>query len=485
MFPGYVGEFGWAFLIGGVVAGIAIVAIAAWLGSGSRPALVPFAFVLGVAVVLRLLIVALVPSPIETDWANYNRLAIEIAQRGPFLTSVPTGWPMLLAIPYALFGEQHVLGELLNVVAGAITTSLVFVLTDRAFGRPAAAIAGALFAIFPSQLLMTAVLGAETVYATLIIGVVAAAIAAMARPTLRAWIVVGGLLGLSQYVRAASLIALPALAVLPFLVLRGRAPLTAVVALVLSFVVVLGPVIAWQRIDNGVWSVSTSMQSNWNLLVGLNQEHDGSFNTDDEKLVGLQRGTQAFEQRAGELARERLFADPVGLASLAVRKFPQLWGSEAYGAYWALQRSKPNDQAVSLAMLDLSQIAWAAVTVAATVGLFSLRRAQPPLGWALILIVGGMAIAHSFLEIQPRYHAHLVALVCCLAAPAIGALFSDRPILGGPAAPGRGTVERYGSWSSAPRSVRVRANSNTAPRRRRCRCGPRSPPPLRPHRPSP
>jgi len=84
-----------------------------------------------------------------------------------------------------------------------------------------------------------------------------------------AWLGVGLLLGLSQYVRTIGLVLLPAFAVLPFLVgVPPRRATIAALSLVVVFGVVLAPSVAWQYERYGRLSFSTSNFDGWNLLVG-------------------------------------------------------------------------------------------------------------------------------------------------------------------------------------------------------------------------
>jgi hypothetical protein len=443
--PGPLGDSGWSLLLVIVAAGSAFVALSAAVGARSGSDRVPLLLVAGGALAARLLAIAAIPTPLETDWANYHRLAVLIADSGPQFAEVATGWPMLLAIPYRVFGPEPILGEVLNAGAGVATAVIAFVLARRAFGRPAGAAAGATVAVFPSHVLMTVVLASETVFALLIAVAALLALVALRRGGTAPWLAVGLVLGVGQYVRPAGVILLAAFAVLPWLA-SARRPVASGAAVVVAFLVVLAPVVAWNRSEGAGWSVTTSRQGNWNLLVGLNQEHDGHYNTDDAALVGGERGTREFDVRAGALARERLLADPAGAVALAVRKFPLLWGPDRYAAYWAVARSRPADIGPVFALGDASQIAWVAVTAGAAIALWRRRDRQPAIGWLTLLCVGGVAAAHTVLEIQERYHAFVAPLLIVLAAGLLTERPYDRsataPVPGGPdlRAPATGAV---------------------------------------------
>ena len=124
----------------------------------------PLASALVFVAASRLITVALVPAPLQSDFLSYHNLGVEISQHGPMLSSIPTGYPMALGVVYALFGPQVVVAQLLNCAIAVAIATLVFDITQRLWDRRAAVWAIWLFALAPSQILMTSVLGSEAPY---------------------------------------------------------------------------------------------------------------------------------------------------------------------------------------------------------------------------------------------------------------------------------------------------------------------------------
>jgi len=70
----------------------------------------------------------------------------------------------------------------------------------------------------------------------------------------------------------------------------------------------------------------------------------------------------------------------------------------------------------------LAQAAYLAILGLALFGLWRMRRALPGTAVVILAMVAALALAHTFVEIQPRYHAYVEPLFCVLAGPGVAAL---------------------------------------------------------------
>ena len=416
--------------LGPLVTAAVVVAVVAVLALGWWFLRRPWAYRLGdrawlalglaVLVALRLVAIATINAPLIVDWLHYHEAAIQITRGGPWLTSRPPGLPLLLAPLYLLFGPHPILGEVVNVVAGAAAGVAVFLVGRWVSGTRAGGIALLLYAVAPSQVLMSTVVGSEILYGA---GIVAALAFAIRGTRLRDALVAGALLAATQYVRATSFVLLPVLLGIAWARSRPSNPVGAwrwqsgrnVAAALLAFCIVLVPV-ALANVGRVGWpSPSTSSFQNWELLLGTDQQHDGRFNAEDVARVGGDPGTPQAETLAARLAWQQVTSDPLGTAGLFLRKFPQLWADEHYGARWALFENPGVDRGLVQAMVILSEAWLILVAGLGAVGLWRLRR-RSPLGLvavAAMLVVYGIAMIPF--EANPRYHAPMIPLMCILA----------------------------------------------------------------------
>ncbi len=378
-----------------------------------------------VAVLLiRLIDVALVPAPLVSDFLTYNQLGVQISQHGPMLAAVPTGYPMALGVVYALFGAQPAYAQLLNCLIAVATAALVYDTARRLWNGNAARWALWLFALAPAQILMTSVLASEAPYGLLLMLAVWLSVRLGSRRFVAA-LAIGGVLAASDYVRATSPALIPAFAVLPFLAsIRARIATAWAAVLVLSFLFVLVPVVTWNLQSQGVLSISPSDYGGWSLLVGTDPAHTGQYNAALVNVVGGTPGTPEFDRRAGQIAIDRLRAKPLQFLELAAKKFPLMWAIDNYGVFYTMGTASNSDASASLVLL--SQAAYLAIVGLALAGLWRVRTSLPPAVMTMILILAALVVVHSFLEVEPRYHAYLVPIFCILAGPAGAALHLPR-----------------------------------------------------------
>ncbi len=420
MWPGITVGSGAAWVAALVAAFVAVLAglmmVVDWAARPGRSTWVILVNGLALVAVIRLVVIALVHPALVSDWLFYHHLAVAISTGGSWFSIVPTGYPIMLASLYAVLGPYPIIGEFLNLALALWTAAMLFVLARHRFGNGAAAAAVYLFAIVPSQVLMTTVLGTEVAYGAFIATAVAVAVVGGRRAA--PWTAaLGVVLALSQYVRSTSDILLPAF--VAFLWLQHRSAATALrrsVLLVAVFLLVMIPAIVVNVAAGAGATVATSRYGGWSLLIGLNQQKIGHYNGPDIKLVGLTAGTVAWERRATRLALHRLVADPSATAQLVVRKFPLFWGADDYGALWVALPPGNVAQPMGRTEIMASQIGYAAVLVLALLGLLRWRGRRGPTELLIVLLIGTVAVLHSFVEIQTRYHSYLVPLLCVLAA---------------------------------------------------------------------
>jgi 4-amino-4-deoxy-L-arabinose transferase-like glycosyltransferase len=403
-------------------------------------------------IALRLLAVVTLDSPIVSDWKAYLDTAREMLAGSGFWSARPPGYPLVLAGAFALGGVTPFVGEIVNVAASVATALAILALVRQTFDDRVALLAVFAFAIIPSAVLWTAILGVETIYGLLLV-VIALAAATMVRSSLRlivAGVALGVALGVAQYVRASSQFLLLAFLVLPLaLPMPRREGLAIVVTSLLGFAVVVAPAAAWNASANDRISLSPYLYDGWIAYVGLSVAHQGQFNDEDDATVwnatGLSNDGQmpadaasrqsmpfdpqliadqrAYNVAAGRLALERLAAVGPGIVPLAVGKAVVLWQRADQAAAWILPSSASGAARDLYSMLrELSQVGWVLVLVGGVLALVAgLRLGDVPgdrvvvIAVISVLVVATAAI-HVVAQVNPRFHEYLVPALCALAA---------------------------------------------------------------------
>ena len=330
--------------------------------------------------ITRAVAIAAIPTPLTTDWGDYHNTAVILASGGGFDSARPPGWPLVLSLLYRVAGPDPLAGEIFALLCAVGVGILIYLIARRWLGDVAAAAGLFLWAVSPGPAAFTAVLASEHLHDVLFLGAFGLALVALERRWV-AWLGVGVLLGLAQYVRPIGLVLVPAFALLPFLagVPRGRAA-AAALAMVVAFGVILGPSIAWQYQRYGRVSLSTSNFDGWNLLVGLNVKSGGQYSRDDLALVNAAPNTVEFRDRSYRLAIERLTQHPSAVVTLAVPKFETMWGDSTYGATWTLGSNRSGHPRAAATLTLLSQVAYTAIAVLAAAWLWIRRDRRDSLG---------------------------------------------------------------------------------------------------------
>ncbi|HET7471765.1 MAG TPA: glycosyltransferase family 39 protein [Candidatus Limnocylindrales bacterium] len=432
-----------------VLAAAAVATAAALLAAafvlGSRRPRAAIALAIGTLVVVRLGVAVALDARLFSDYLAYRSLAEAMIAGYGFWTSVPPGYPLLEAAGIVLLGGAGVLSaELVNVALGIVSGVAILVVVRDAWGDRSAAVAVMAFAIIPSQVFFTLVLGTEIAYG--------AALALVALVALRSrsgsLAVIAGcgvLLGLSQYVRPTSQLFLPAVLAVVLIATRGRASwwrtgLTFVVA----FAVSVAPIVAWNASVNGRLSASPSLFDKWTVYIGLNAASHGQYRLTDRLAVSDAAGvpfpivgdgqpgtafrplyleqSRAFNDAAGNLIGERLRKN--GFASVRIQpaKFAAMWDRADYpiGLVFGPDSPQPAPRVAAVVAL-VSQAGWVALLITSLVALVRLRRTRPPAVVTVLLILLSAIAIHVVAEVQPRYHEYYVPLLVILVGGAVAA----------------------------------------------------------------
>lgn len=410
-----------------VAAGGLLVVGVAWLaGSGPRGLRAALITAVVVLVVVRVVIMLAYDGIDSGEPGVYDRLARRLASGEccPWDTPVdrPPGYTVVLAIAYALAGPSPAVVEALNFVFAIATGGLVLALGRHFYGPAVGAVALLLYALWPAGALMIVVSIPHSIYDLVF---VAAAWAVVAAPRDWRWSTLAGvLLGISQYFRPTTWL------LLPFFILarvwkggRWRDLLTGSVApMVLGFLLVLVPIMAWHLSTRGVLDISTSSAGGRTFYHGTNPVSGGRWSRAASLEID-RMGDSLWEQTqaAQAAAIARIRDDPVGMAALALRKQVTLWGRETYGVRYGIRRElaaepwRPPSVLPTLA----SGTFYAALLAFTTLGLYLRRRHVDELIALALLVVLALSLLHGLVEVRDRYRSYAIPLLMPIAALAI------------------------------------------------------------------
>lgn len=431
-------------VVGAVVLLVALAIVGTYLVAGARPR-AALGLSLATLVAVRLALSLTADARLYSDFLTYRGLATGMLAGYGFWTSLPPGYPLLEAIGIAVGGPSLLSGEVLNVLLELLAGVSIVLIVRGMAGDRAAAVAAMVFALMPSQILSTLVLGTEVAYgASLALVVLAAQRSTGGRAA--PLIACGLLLGLSEYIRPTSQLFLPAVLVAIVLVAaRPRAIAPRAALFVLAFLVTVSPIAAWNGSANGRLSLAPSLFDQWTVYVGLNVASHGQYRLSDRQQVSEVAGVpipivgdgrpgarfrpvflaqaRAFNDAAGALLPERLQANGVRSLTIQPAKFRAIWERADYpvALIFGPRAPQPSRDAAGVAAL-IVQIGWLALLGGALVALIALRRHRPVEITIVLLVLLTAVAIHSLTEVQPRYHEYYVPSLCILVGGFVGSL---------------------------------------------------------------
>jgi len=412
------------------LAGGGLAVLVVWLaGRGGRREWMAIAIGLVVLIAVRVFVAVMLDGGAQGEPRTYRLMAESLLTPEPDLMGRPVGYAALLAGAYSVISDRQLAAEIVNLLLAVLTGGIVLALARGLYGARVAAVALLGYALWPAGAMMIVVSVPQTAFD---LAVVAAAWAAVAAPPgWRGSAVTGAIVGMAQYLRPTAMILLPAYIIArlwpgaPWRRLLDGAILPATAA----FLLVLVPVMVYNLDRLGSPSISTSDFGGHSLFMGTYEPSGGRFDREaNELLIELAGNDPAARSEKGmELALERIRDDPTGVAGLAVRKQDTLWGTEHYGVQYAVAqhlRDRPEHPRAVMPMV-LSQAFYAVLMLAATVGVFQLRREPGPLIPLAVLLVWAVAAIHALLEVRDRYHSYVIPVLLPFAALALVTLLEQ------------------------------------------------------------
>ena len=266
-----------------------------------------WAAVLTVALLARLIVVALAPREIPwIDGRQYDEIARSLYQHHGYgmQTGRPPGYPTLIAAIYGLLGPDLVRLRIVEALLGTLSVGVLGAVGASLFGGPAGLLAAGMAAANPVLVLLPSTQYSENTLVLLITLGFAAAFAAWRRGGLARWALAGALFGLALLTRPNTVTLLPGLALGLALALRRERRhwvLPLLTAGVAALLVISPWVIRNQRVHHRWYFVATG--GGRQFWYGNNPATTGATNSVTPFTPGL---LSELVLLPDEVVRERL-----------------------------------------------------------------------------------------------------------------------------------------------------------------------------------
>ncbi len=381
-----------------------------------------------VTILPRILWILLVNSKPDSDFILFNDYAVH-ASKGVFNVYNPTytvfpfkfGFPLVLSVIYKIFGSYLIDAKLFNVLISVVTSLQIYHIAGKTFNDRIGRITSLLYSIWPAQIMLTSVLASEHIFLLFLLLSVQLFIKTIeaidARESTVYSIGTGISLAVTQFIRPVALILVPIFIMVLFLfkpsteyrlksiLFKCRTTLAIGVLFIISFLALTLP------LSNLIGVPIYKSSSGFNLLIGTNFVSNGTYNKEDTKIITEFIYNYAkIHKEATIRAINRILSHPLSFTMLMERKYITQWGSEDYGVYWSLRKTEYTNAAGqylinSPRLLNaVSQIFYVFILLMSIIGcLFCIENRSYKIV-IFLLLFQGLFIAHTFLEVQSRYH---------------------------------------------------------------------------------
>ena len=418
--------------------------------SSRRASLVSVLVVAGVSALASALWVTFVRSAPYSDYRAYWTAAESLAAGtgyrylGHISAYWPPGYPLVLSVPFMVFGASMTVVKVLNVILHVAASVLAWSFARRIMGAGWALFAGLCVGVWPTLLFYTGVPASENLFIPLLMGCLLLLARWTQDPTATGRVAGGAglLLGLAILTRVTAK-ALPFVFVLMLIAYgRDRRAMKAALLFGLGCALALAPWVVRNMVVSGHPVLTTN--GGINLLIANNPEATGGYSI--EGLAALPRAENIEDELLADKEYSRqalrhLAADPSSMIGLVPAKVRALlepeWIVEGQTRPWF----RPNDPVSEPAALwpgmesrlrfrgirFEESLPWsrvALVILSVLAGVVALRKRDIAVAFPLVVVIYWLVLHISFGFGAPRYLVSIVPLMLLLAVYAAGAVIA-------------------------------------------------------------
>jgi 4-amino-4-deoxy-L-arabinose transferase-like glycosyltransferase len=378
--------------------------------------------ILLLAITLRLALALTHPFSFP-DSADYDTLARAVAHSQPyevhglFATRIP-GYPLFIAALYTITPSIRLV-LIIQSLLGGLTTYLVYLIARR-ISEPTALLAALLAALDPLSIGFSVALLSESLFTILLLLALWLLIKQHEPHQFRWWPLLGLTWAAAVYMRASALWCIvPLLAWSLITQHRTQKIAPRFLGALLAFALVLLTLLPWELRNYAIFHESFTRLTTLegvSLYEAVYPGADGSPKQ-DTLILPPEMSTMNESQRNNEYARRAwhdIFADPLRIATLALRKIARTW---------SLTLNAANFQNP---LVQLLMVLWhLPLFILALIGL--LKKGIPPTLKGLLLIpILYFTAVHALFLGSVRYRVPLMPLICLFAAAGIMQLVKPR-----------------------------------------------------------
>lgn len=393
-------------------------------------------YILLLAGILRIIWMLWMPVSPVSDSVMYHEFAKSISEgkgyaypAGNLTAYWPVGTPAIYGALYALFGQHFEVIAIFNVFVGILTTLFIILLAQQWFSARTAAIAGLIYAIWPSQIQYTTILASELLFNLfMIIGLFCwhkfqnKQVLSTVTATL--------FFVCAAYVRPIALLLPFILIALSFLSDTDWKKLfTTTTLTVITMAVLISP---WAVRNYHLFGEPVLISTNGGpvMWMGNNPESNGEYMPlPDIHFDSETERADYFKQKA----LEHIKHEPFIFLKRAGKRFIDYYRSENIGVNWNIKGIQQNNaENLILPFKLISSAYWFFLVLLSAIAVVFLVRKngiwQSSISTPIFFMVSYFTVIHVIIASGDRYHFPIIPFIAVLAATIINHVISKRSI---------------------------------------------------------
>lgn len=370
-------------------------------------------WLLGIALILRVVWILLVPSKPVRDFAVYDGFATRLTQGLGYVTENgirtaywPVGYPLFLSFLYRIFGYSLTIAKISSVILSLATVSLTFLLGKHCLSEKAGKIAALIVALLPVQIFYANLLSSENLFTPVLLLLIYFLI--KPKEKLFAFLIIGIFSGIASLIRPVAL-SLPVIFLIYFLINKKKTmEIIKHFSLILAGIIII--LLPWMIRNYCVFKevIPVSTNGGVNFFIGNNEHATGRYSIQCSRNIPgkteLERNSLGYSK-----GLEFILKNPGKFFVNGLKKIYFLYGGEMISLNWSFATVYEKEN-IRILAIYITQATYLLLLFATIIGLITWIRNYDPRFLLFVMIIILWTLIHFMFFGEDRYHLPLIPL---------------------------------------------------------------------------
>lgn len=337
-------------------------------------------------------------------------------------------YPFVLSVIFRIFGTSIKAAQYFGIFTSLVIIILSYRIIKMIAGSVCAILGAFIIAFCPSMIFYNSILGAESLFTAMFMGCILIFFHIIQNERLIYKIILGIVAAFTSAVRPMGIILLCAIVICLFIKNTDQKHLRylGIISCIIAYGFTAKAVTYGIEESIGVEVCSGTVAFGSSFIMGTNVNSTGGWNQEDFKFLFDSHNELGSATKAQEacitVALERISGNIPQILCLMIKKYIVLWANDSYAVSWIrsflyTQGNLSNKLALLLTFSGKTgNLIYIAIIFLLIIEAYFLIRSKIKLQeFFLVLLILGTIAVHFLLEVQNRYHYHMLPLFIILA----------------------------------------------------------------------